>query len=62
MSAAEVLLSALGIFVAEVPELDVEICYVEDRRVALMRAGLAGEERDRALTWVISQSTSEEAA
>ena len=47
------LLSMLGVKVVEVPDLDVEACYVRDRRVVLIRAGLPDEARRRAFDCVL---------
>jgi len=55
------LLSALGIIVVEVPGLDVEVCYVKDRRVGLIRAGLSDDAVRRAQDWLL-QATWEELA
>lgn len=55
MSATEMLLWALGVSVVDVPGLDVQVCYVQDRRVALVRAGTEGEERLASLDWVLAE-------
>lgn len=48
----QALLQMLGITVVEVPGLDVEVCYVDDRRVALIRAGLPAAALRRAHDWL----------
>ena len=49
------LLKVLGVTVVEVPDLDVELCYVEDRRVVLIREGLRHQDRRRALNWLFGR-------
>ena len=49
----QMLLQVLGVTVVEVPELDVEVCYVSDRRVGLIRAGLPPKAQRRALDWLL---------
>lgn len=49
----QLLLSALGVTVVEVPHLDVEVCYVSDRRVGLIRAGLPEVALRRAHDWLL---------
>ncbi|TGY75719.1 hypothetical protein [Cellulomonas shaoxiangyii] len=49
----EQLLAILGIIVVEVPGLDVEVCYVSDRRVALIRAGLPERALRRCHDWLL---------
>ena len=56
------LLEALGVIVVEVPGLDVEVCYVSDRRVGLIRAGLPEAELYRAWHWLLRASWESEAA
>lgn len=50
------LLTMLGVIVVEVPGLDVEACYVEDRRVALIRPDLPEPVRRRAFDWLLAQT------
>lgn len=50
------LLHERDITVIEVPNLDVEVCYVEDRRVGLIRAGLPPRARASAEAWLYGAS------
>lgn len=49
----QLLLSALGVTVVEVPDLDVEVCYISDRHVGLIRAGLPEAALRRAYDWLL---------
>lgn len=55
----ESFLAGLGVAVVEVPNLDVEVCYVEDRRVGLIREGLSDHARLRALLWLLEAAGQE---
>lgn len=55
----EAFLAGLGVVVVEVPSLDVEVCYVEDRRVGLIREGLPGAARRRAMDWLLEAAERE---
>lgn len=52
-STNERLLGVLGIVVVDVPGLDVEVSYVENVRVGLIRAGLDPGVRRKALDWLL---------
>ena len=52
MSGAGLPLSAPGVAVVDVPGLDVEVCYVPDRHVALFRASLPERARQEACHWL----------
>ena len=56
------LLNALGVIVVEVPGLDVEVCYVSDRRVGLIREGLSEARLYRAWNWLLRASWEEPGA
>jgi len=47
-------LEALGMTVVEVPGLSVEVCYVEDVNVGLVRAGLTPQARRQVYDWLLS--------
>jgi hypothetical protein len=46
----------MGITVVEVPGLDVDIAYVAQHRIALVKACLGPSERQRAADWVFEEA------
>lgn len=55
------LVRRMGVRIIEDPELDVDICYVEDRHLAIVRGGLDLTTRQQAADWLLAESTARSA-
>ena len=51
-------LEVLGVKVVEVEDLEVEVAFVDDVRVGLVRAGLPARARRRVYDWLIAEADS----
>ena len=51
------LLEAFGVIVVEAPRLDVEVCYVQDRHLGVLRAGLAPDRIAWCADWLLAEAT-----
>lgn len=48
-------IEAFGLTVIEVPDLRTKVALVKNYDIALVRSGLAGDEQDRAIDWLLHQ-------